>query len=86
MNVMMFDLDPLVSRLFYQKECPSGKEMTLRAGIYGLCPGAEVDERAFDPCGYSMNAILHDTYSTIHVTPQEECSYASFETNACVDR
>lgn len=45
-------------------------------------PGATIDETAFVPCGYSMNAILHDVYSTIHVTPEIECSYASFETNS----
>eukprot|EP01035_Chromulina_nebulosa_P036187 gene36187-48724_t len=84
-NMMMFDLDPQVARLFYQKNCPTGKEMTQQAGIHTLCPGAQIDEKAFAPCGYSMNAILHDAYFTVHITPQEECSYASFETNTCLD-
>jgi hypothetical protein len=54
------------------------------SGISSLCPGAIIDETAFTPCGYSMNAILHDAYYTIHITPEAECSYASFETNACL--
>lgn len=80
-NMMMFDLDPEVAALFFTKTCPTGKQMTTKAGIQHLCPGAAIDETCFHPCGYSMNAILHDAYSTIHVTPQTQCSYASFETN-----
>jgi hypothetical protein len=56
--------------------------MTKAAGIDQLVPGAAIDARAFEPCGYSMNAILYNSYSTMHITPEEVCSYASFETNA----
>lgn len=83
-NMMMFDMAPEVSEIFYQSNCPTGKEMTVKSGINHLCPGAVIDETAFEPCGYSMNAILHDAYSTIHITPQSSCSYASFETNTAV--
>lgn len=48
----------------------------------GLFPGAKIDEFGFDPCGYSMNGIIGDAFFTIHITPQPEQSYASFETNA----
>ncbi len=46
-----------------------------------LLPGFQIDDFAFDPYGYSMNAIKDQFYCTIHVTPQEESSYVSFETN-----
>lgn len=83
-NIMMFDMDPSVANIFFQRTCSTGKEMTAMSGISSLCPGAIIDETAFTPCGYSMNAILHDAYYTIHITPEAECSYASFETNACL--
>lgn len=83
-NMMMFDMAPEVANLFFLKTCTSGKEMTCRSGITNLVPGATIDETAFNPCGYSMNAILHDAYSTIHITPEPECSYCSFETNTCL--
>jgi S-adenosylmethionine decarboxylase len=85
LNMMMFDMAPEVASIFYQANTPTGKEMTYKAGIHHLCPGAQIDEVAFTPCGYSMNAILHDAYSTIHITPEPQCSYASFETNTMLE-
>lgn len=82
-NLMMFDMAPGVAAQFYLANTPGGgKEMTKISGISSLCPGATIDESHFAPCGYSMNAILQDAYYTIHVTPEPECSYVSFETNA----
>ena len=80
-NLMMFDMAPEVSENFFRAKCPTARDMTTVSGIAELVPGATIDDMAFTPCGYSMNAILHDSYSTIHVTPEKECSYASFETN-----
>lgn len=85
-NLMMFDMAPEVAKIFYQSENGyTGREMTMKAGIHYLCPGATIDEIAFSPCGYSMNSILHDAYATIHITPEPQCSYASFETNTLLD-
>jgi S-adenosylmethionine decarboxylase len=80
-NIMMFDMDEKVSSIFFQANSASAKEMTEKSGIDKLVPGALIDDRAFEPCGYSMNAILYGSYSTVHITPEPECSYASFETN-----
>ena len=39
------------------------------------------DDFLFTPYGYSMNAIRGREYATIHVTPQRNSSYVSFESN-----
>jgi len=78
---MMFDMDPAVARLFYKENVPTAEEQTKQSGIGDLVPGAVIDAFAFEPCGYSMNAIAYGNYSTVHITPESECSYASFETN-----
>ncbi|KAJ0555975.1 putative adenosylmethionine decarboxylase [Helianthus annuus] len=57
----------------------AGREMTEATGINRINPNAQICDFAFDPCGYSMNAIDGDRYSTIHVTPEDGFSYASFE-------
>ena len=49
--------------------------------LWELLPGAKVHDFLFDPCGYSLNGLLFDAYVTIHVTPEDSFSYASFETN-----
>lgn len=94
LNLMMFDVDPDIARVFYfeqygkrdnetkdEETTRISREMTTRSGIDALCPGSIIDARAFEPCGYSMNAILFRSYSTIHITPESGSSYASFETN-----
>ena len=94
LNIMMFDIDEDVASLFYydnykqidgetkeEETLRISKEQTHKSGIDALCPGAIIDPRAFEPCGYSMNAILFRSYSTIHITPESGSSYVSFETN-----
>ena len=42
-------------------------------------PPADIDDYVFEPCGYSMNGVDGGTFSTVHITPEEGFSYASFE-------
>mmetsp|Transcript_17737 Transcript_17737/g.49204 ORF Transcript_17737/g.49204 Transcript_17737/m.49204 type:complete len:207 (-) Transcript_17737:750-1370(-) len=92
---MMFDIDEDVANVFMYENYDTdrqdetkdeeakriSREQTRNSGIDVLCPGAIIDDRAFEPCGYSMNAILFKSYSTIHITPESGSSYVSFETN-----
>ncbi|KAJ3287998.1 spermidine resistance protein [Borealophlyctis nickersoniae] len=57
-----------------------------QTGIANIYPNAVVDDYLFDPCGYSLNGLVGPYYFTIHVTPEDHCSYASFETTVPVKR
>ena len=46
-----------------------------------LIPDFEIDDFVFKPFGYSLNALHKEQYLTIHVTPQADSSYVSFESN-----
>ncbi|KAK9449322.1 S-adenosylmethionine decarboxylase [Limtongia smithiae] len=60
-----------------------GAEVTTACGFQKLYPSARIDAFSFSPCGYSANGVTDGThhYFTVHVTPEEQCSYASFESN-----
>lgn len=84
LEILMTDLDEHVLHTFTKGACEDGKDCTERAGIDRIVPnGTLIHAELFDPCGYSMNAFLpsSDHYATIHVTPEKEFSFASFETN-----
>ncbi|KAL4233816.1 AMP deaminase [Mactra antiquata] len=68
--------------VFTQEVSKDGKDATQKSGIDKLIPGAKIDDFLFEPCGYSMNGLLPEgQYITIHVTPEPNCSYVSFESN-----
>lgn len=46
-----------------------------------ILPNFIIDDFVFQPYGYSLNAINADKYLTIHITPQADSSYISFESN-----
>lgn len=87
-DLMMYGLPADVRNHFFTFE-PEGSllaaaMMTKTSGLGELADSiqAVVDDYSFAPCGYSANMHTRcGAYAIVHVTPQEECSYASFETN-----
>jgi len=54
-------------------------QVTVATGIRAMFPDALIDDFQFEPCGYSMNGLQDSGFMTIHVTPEQHCSYASVE-------
>ncbi len=79
LQVLMHDLAPATAGRFSGRG-RTAAEVTRSSGIESLYPDAQTDAYLFAPVGYSVNGIQGGDYFTIHVTPQSECSYASFET------
>lgn len=84
-EVCMTELDSVLARKFFRAPNDgktgdsAGKVMTEMTRICDINRKAHICDFAFDPCGYSMNGLDGEKYSTIHVTPEEGFSYASFE-------
>lgn len=56
-------------------------EIRAALALSELFNGFEFDDHLFSPFGYSLNGLKGDKYLTIHITPQEQSSYCSIETN-----
>lgn len=84
-EVMMTGLDNDIMKSNFYADTFCKDKTAKEVGVHDLLPGALIDDFIFEPCGYSVNGLLEDAYFTIHVTPEEEHSYASFETNAVLD-
>ncbi|PSC69452.1 ornithine decarboxylase [Micractinium conductrix] len=67
------------SQFFRSDAYISAQHTTVTSGIQALVPDASIDDYVFEPCGYSMNGVEAGTFSTIHITPEDGFSYASFE-------
>ncbi|XP_023762059.1 S-adenosylmethionine decarboxylase proenzyme [Lactuca sativa] len=79
LEMCMTTLDREKASVFYKTEWSSAETMTNDSGIRSILPNSGICDFEFDPCGYSMNGIEDSAVSTIHVTPEDGFSYASFE-------
>jgi S-adenosylmethionine decarboxylase len=83
LNINMYDLDPEVAKNFFFPAMsingPVTAELREKTGLADVMSGFEVQDMAFEPCGYSLNAVQGSGHYSIHVTPEAHCSYASFE-------
>ena len=80
----MYGLEQCAARdMFYASARNTAAHVTSACGLGAIVgEGAEVDDYMFEPCGYSMNALAKGGgYYSVHVTPQDPGSFASFETN-----
>ncbi|KAJ7209523.1 adenosylmethionine decarboxylase [Mycena pura] len=96
-EILMSDLAPAARLPFFSSSNPASVDLSASLGISEIFPShlTTLDAYSFSPCGYSANALIkwgndpisetNDTpgegYYTIHVTPEEGWSYASFECN-----
>lgn len=79
LEMCMTGLDRKKASVFYKHESSSAALMTVESGIRKILPRSDICDFEFDPCGYSMNSIEGPAHSTIHITPEDGFSYASFE-------
>ena len=70
-EICMTGLDRRLAALFYRNSSLSG--------VKEIMPEMDTCEHDFEPCGYSMNGVVGAALSSIHVAPEEEWSYASYE-------
>jgi S-adenosylmethionine decarboxylase len=81
LEILMHGIDPTIAERFRSLEILRGGSIAEELGLAEVLPRFELDEHVFEPNGYSVNGLCGAAYATIHVTPEDLGSYASFETN-----
>lgn len=84
-ELLMYDISGEASRVL-NKTYDNPSEIRSFLQLERLFPGYIIDDFAFQPQGYSVNAIKDQYYFTIHITPEEFNSYVSFETNEPLEK
>jgi len=79
-ELLMYNIQGELAEMLREKNNTS-ENIREALEIETILPGFHIDDFAFKPFGYSLNAIKDQLYYTIHITPQMESSYVSFETN-----
>ncbi|CUG91117.1 S-adenosylmethionine decarboxylase, putative [Bodo saltans] len=87
MSLTMYGLDKTFTSNFFSEEfvsCgPETAKIREASHLNEIVTDAwEMHDLQFAPCGYSVNAIQGEEYSTMHITPEDHCSFASYETNS----
>jgi len=77
-ELLMYDLGKEATSTFINQTPKNIRGLLSKTGLWDKF---DTDEFLFEPFGYSINGVRNHLYFTIHVTPQQECSYTSFETN-----
>lgn len=80
LEMCMTGLDREKAAVFFKEQSSSAAVMTVDSGIRNILPKSQICDFDFEPCGYSMNSVEGAAVSTIHITPEDGFSYASFET------
>ncbi|OED36919.1 hypothetical protein AB834_02500 [PVC group bacterium (ex Bugula neritina AB1)] len=65
----------------FEKNASNSKAIQNKLAFESFFDNIFIEDHIFEPRGYSLNGISQEFYLTLHVTPQEENSYVSFETN-----
>ena len=81
LQVLMQGITPSVIDIFCSYSTNDCDQITEQSGLNRIYPHMMTASHVFSPNGYSLNGIIDDKYYTVHVTPQPDWSYASFETN-----
>lgn len=78
-EVLIYRMNEQATQAFLQNK--PEQRAWVEAAVAKIFPDYQLDHHWFEPCGYSVNAFKDEKYGTVHVTPEPDQSYISFETN-----